>query len=137
MLKSILSGYRTLGGSLLKTGAVLGACVLFAFALVYPLWFFATSYPAVYTAAVFAAAALLACVFTALKIRAFFASSDKAERKRKAAAWALRAAKAAVVIAGVCAAVALVFAGKRALSLGAVFVTAALYGVIAFGAQRG
>ncbi|MDR1786663.1 MAG: hypothetical protein LBR23_09430 [Spirochaetaceae bacterium] len=136
MLKRIISGYGLLLGSLVKVVLVLAVCVAFAFAFVYPLWFFATSRPPVYTVTVFVLFLALGVLFGAVKIRAFLSGPTPEERRKKRAALALFGAKIAVLIAGVCVPVSLVFQGRRLPALIALIAAIGLYGACAFGTKN-
>ena len=136
MLQKILSGYKKLFGGLFKILALLAVCVGFGCLLVYPLWLFATTKPRAYTAVVFCAFALAAVLFAAGKIRSGLHGATAEERRKKRAAFALGAAKTAVVILGVCVSCVLVLSGMRLAALVTAAAAVVLYGLCAFGAKN-
>jgi K+-sensing histidine kinase KdpD len=135
MLQKILSGYKKLFGGLFKIFALLAVCVGFGFLLVYPLWYFATAKPRAYTFVVFCAFACAVTAFIAAKIKTALKGATKEERRKKRTALALGAAKAAIVIFGVCVSCAFIIGGMRLFALLTLIASVALYGVCAFGAK--
>jgi FtsH-binding integral membrane protein len=135
LIQKILSGYKKLFGQLLKILCILVFCIGIGFLTVYPLWYFASAKPGLYTISVFCAFFAGFAVFVTAKVRAGIRNCSPGEWRKKAVSFALTAAKAAAVIVGICASCAAVLHGQRLLALAVVIAAVIIYGICAFGAK--
>lgn len=127
MIGRIFRGYLGALGALGRLTLLAGVCLAAGLAVTWPLWRLATAAPGIFTA-------LCALLFAASA--AFFAMS------RMRTAWRLNPARFrrsllqfAVLAAGLSLSVALVLAWHRFAALGALLVTAAVWGYLAFADQ--
>lgn len=125
MIQDIARGYKTLGVAVAKVVLLLIACTALGAAIVYPLWYFATSAPVAYTIAmlVIIGVTLLFVILARM-------------RTAGTAATITAALRVAVVLAGIVAIVALVLHGKRFFAIPVVIVALILYGVLSFGREK-
>ena len=125
MIQTIARGYRALFGATVKVILLLAACTALGAAIVYPLWYFATSAPSAYTVTMLIIIALALLLVVIRRVRAAGIMA------------VLRAfLRVAVVVAGIASCVALVLYGKRLLAIPVIIATIFLYGVISFGRDR-
>lgn len=127
MIRKVFRGYLGALGALGRLALLGAACLAAGLAVTWPLWRLATAAPGIFTA-------LCGLLFAAAA--AFFAVS------RMRTAWRLNPArfrrsllKFAVLAAGLSISVALVLAWHRFAALGAILVTGAVWGFLAFADQ--
>ena len=125
LIKKIAKGYGELFGSILKILFLLVLCVGFGAAVVFPLWKFASSAPEIYTYAVIFAAAILAAVFAAKKIK-----SNGAKHTL------IALSKFAVVAGGAASIFILVIFGLKILSIPVLVLMIFLYGMLSFASKK-
>lgn len=137
IVKKIASGYARALHSFALVLAVIGACFAFSFAIVYPLWLFATSEPQNYTKTICVLA--IFALFLALIFR-FKKSIISAETKQNKIALVKKSlifvAKVLTLSAGL---LFFCFFIIKGLYLAAIFCLVALvilYGILAFGTKK-
>ncbi|HIW35605.1 MAG TPA: hypothetical protein IAA30_01340 [Candidatus Treponema faecavium] len=134
MLKKIIAGYGQTLLFLLKICLLFLLCVAAGAAVVFPLWKFATIHPALYSAAVCAAAAAALVLFLTAKLRRYLhAAQTAAERAARIKKLVFGICRAVIVLGGVIGCVILVLHHRRAAALFLAGAAIAVYGVLTYG----
>jgi hypothetical protein len=137
MITRILDGYKCLFTKVGKIVILLASCLSIAAILVYPLWFFALTYPHAYTVVLFALCILGGAVALVRKI--FFTQGvpKNAEENRESLSRALRVfVKVLVVFLGIVGTIYMVLLGARGIAVFLALATLFLYGMLAYGTKK-
>jgi hypothetical protein len=116
MVKQILSGYRKLFVGVAKIVALLAFCLLTGLILVWPLWYFAVTYPILYTHALLFLLLIGVIVFAVRKKR-FFLKALVLALGTGGFAWAI-------------------IAGAKLLAVFLALLTLCIYGILAYGTKK-
>lgn len=125
MIHNIARGYSKLLISAAKVLLLLSFCALLGAAIVYPLWKFATTSPAVYTYTVLVIAMGILAFLLVKKIKTAGAKTVL-----------MHFAQFSVIIGGIIAAIALVLHGKRLFAIPVCALAIIVYGVLSFGREK-
>lgn len=122
MLKKVLTGYKKSFFSFVKIFIIVALCMTLAFAIVFPLWKFATSLPKVYTY----------CILTFLALAAIFLIA-KAIKKNSLKTVLLTFLNILIITIGSVLCVFFVFIGYRFYALISLAVFLVIKGLLRFG----
>jgi len=122
MIKNIAKGYRSLITSTVKILLLIAVCAGLGFAIVYPLWKWATVSPKSYT---IACLCLLAAAAVFIAIKSFLRLGAKK--------WFVRIAKLITIFAGLGFIIFSVIRGNRIAAIAAIPAVFIIYGLLAIG----
>ena len=138
MIQKIVSGYGKLLLSFVKILALVGLCAFFAFALVLPLWKFATVAPDVYSTVIILLFVAGLALFAGKSLKNFLCAGfpTPQERSRRIKQLLNLTGRILVIFAGLCGIVVSIL-NESAVALWMVLLlTIIVYGVLAFGTKK-